>query len=212
LNRNSRKLDRQELRHARYEGWFISLAETECAQLIWKTFGVVTNARAKRMKDSQFLSELLLVLIEKRQAGFDQDHLDDSYAKYDDPDEEDVELDTDDVAARLETAKAYLMEMNNENQCVRAAGAQVGAFYTLWSLIILHGDKLPPAKDLAPKYAAFVARAAALRKEGATAVGNPLSELDILAEKYGRALQGAHTDLGPRTMRLDALLAAMQAQ
>jgi hypothetical protein len=72
LNRNMRKLEAQELRHARWDGWFISTIEAECEDPSWKQYGIVTNARSKRMKDAQFLSELLLVVMENRQHGFDQ--------------------------------------------------------------------------------------------------------------------------------------------
>ncbi len=64
LNRNMRKLEPQELRHARWDGWFISLVEAECERPEWLTLGVVTKARSKRMKDAQFISELLLVVLE----------------------------------------------------------------------------------------------------------------------------------------------------
>jgi len=57
INRNSRKLTEQEMRHARYDGWLITLAEAEAEKQEWKDFGIVTTARAKRMSDVQFISE-----------------------------------------------------------------------------------------------------------------------------------------------------------
>lgn len=63
LNRISRKLERQELRHAKYDGWFITTAETESEKDEWERFGIVTKARMKRMKDIQFISELLMVIL-----------------------------------------------------------------------------------------------------------------------------------------------------
>ncbi len=60
LNRNSRRLTRQELRHAKFDGWFITTVESESTKPEWKELGVVTTARAKRMADSQAISELLL--------------------------------------------------------------------------------------------------------------------------------------------------------
>jgi hypothetical protein len=92
LNRNMRKLEPQELRHARWDGWFIRLVEGECEDPTWNKLGIVTKARAKRMKDAQFISELLLVLIEETQHGFDQEMLDAAYAKYDDLEEANIEL------------------------------------------------------------------------------------------------------------------------
>src|ERR1700678_2713686 len=73
LNRNSRRLTDQELRHAKFEGWFITTAEAEEEKDSWKKLGIVTTARAKRMADTQFISELLMVVITQGAAGFDQD-------------------------------------------------------------------------------------------------------------------------------------------
>lgn len=61
INRNSRKLERQEIRHAKYDGWLITEAEAEAEKSEWKDFGVVTTARAKRMSDVQFISELFVI-------------------------------------------------------------------------------------------------------------------------------------------------------
>src|SRR6266550_6911143 len=84
LNRNARKLTRQELRHAKFEGWLATQVDKESERDAWKTLGVVTTARVKRMADTQFISELMLVILENAVLGFDQDDLDDLYAKYDD--------------------------------------------------------------------------------------------------------------------------------
>ena len=84
INRNSRRLTPQEMRHAKYEGWFISFAEHEAEKKEWKLIGVVTPARMKRMAEVQFISELLSVILKNRISGFDQDDLDDLYAEYDD--------------------------------------------------------------------------------------------------------------------------------
>lgn len=76
LNRNSRKLVEQELRHAKYDGWFASFVEREADEPDWKDLKVVTAARVRRMKDTQFLSELLMVVISNGVIGFDQDVID----------------------------------------------------------------------------------------------------------------------------------------
>lgn len=215
LNRNSRRLEPQELRHARYDGWFMGTVETECQDSAWKDFAIITTARSKRMKDAQFISELLLVLIDKKQHGFDQSHLDDSYALYDDPDDEGVELDTEGFTKQLAETKEFLSKMNKENSCVRAAGAAVGNFYTLWSLVALHTDVLPAPADLAKSYAAFMALVARIRAAGdqldlsTIMQGEPAGWAE-LARSYAQAVQGAHTDLGPRAERLRALLQALR--
>ncbi|MGO9200035.1 MAG: DUF262 domain-containing protein [Limisphaerales bacterium] len=215
LNRNSRKLEAQELRHARFDGWLATTVENECQEVIWRTLGVVTNARAKRMKDAQFLSEMFLVLIERQQFGFDQQQLDEMYAKYDDPDEEGAELDTEDFTTRLTEAKGFLEELNRPNACVRAAAATVGAFYTLWSLIVLHRDRLPEAATLAVAYTDFTQMAAQMRNgptPAAAQIQLGREAWPALAFEYAKALQGAHTDLTPRTTRLEKLLEAMRVR
>jgi hypothetical protein len=84
INRNARKLMPQEMRHAKYDGWFIATAEAEAEKQEWKDLGVSTAARIKRMADVQFVSELFLLLIHQQIEGFDQDSLDDIYAEYED--------------------------------------------------------------------------------------------------------------------------------
>ena len=84
INRDSRKLTAQEMHHAKYDGWYISFSEAEAEKQEWKDFGVVTTARAKRMADVQFLSELFAVAIRQKLLGFDQDALDEQYAEYED--------------------------------------------------------------------------------------------------------------------------------
>ena len=75
INRNARKLMPQEMRHAKYDGWFITTAEAEAEKQEWKDFGVSTAARIKRMADVQFVSELFMLLIHHKIEGFDQDSL-----------------------------------------------------------------------------------------------------------------------------------------
>ncbi len=71
INRNSRKLERQEIRHAKYDGWLINETEAEAEKSEWKDFGIVTTARAKRMSDVQFISELFAVNLKGQLNGFD---------------------------------------------------------------------------------------------------------------------------------------------
>jgi hypothetical protein len=213
LNRNSRKLESQELRHARFDGWFATIVETESQEPFWRAIGVVTNARFRRMKDTQFLSELFLVLIERQQFGFDQQHLDAMYAKYDDPDEEGTALDTEAFDDNLALAKAFLSDLNAVNGCVHEAASTVGAFYTLWALIVLHRNVLPDAARLAVNYADFTQMAFQLREQMNAAGIQPAPGREAwpeLAFAYSKALQGAHTDLGPRTTRLESLLGAVR--
>lgn len=83
LNRNSRKLTEQELRHAKYDGWFISFCEKMADNSFWEQVKIATKARTKRMRDVQFISELLMVSIDQKIHGFDQALIDKFYSAYD---------------------------------------------------------------------------------------------------------------------------------
>jgi hypothetical protein len=107
INRNSRKLTPQELRHAKYDGWFITTVEAEAEKQEWKDFGVVTAARIRRMADVQFLSELFTVVLRKELVGFDQNALDDLYADYEDT-TEDATFVEDDFLAEVERIKTVV--------------------------------------------------------------------------------------------------------
>jgi len=60
-----------------------------------------------------------LVLIERKQLGFDQQGLDDAYATYDDPEESDLPISPDEIKDQLAEAKQYLLDMQMANGCIK---------------------------------------------------------------------------------------------
>jgi len=204
-----RKLEQQELRHARWDGWFISLVETECESPLWKKFGVGTTARNKRMKDAQFISELLLVVLDGKQHGFDQGHLEDAYAKYDDIAELEESIDCEEVVAQMERTKDYINQMQDANGCVKRYAGTLAAFYTLWAAVVLHRDQLPKPAECATKFADMIAKVDELKEAGEkrTLLAEPDADSYKIADEFLVASGGASTDLTPRQRRLEALLA-----
>lgn len=207
LNRNMRKLEPQELRHARWDGWFITLVEKDADDPIWRKLGIVTNARVKRMKEVQFISELILVVIEGKQSGFDQQALDEAYAKYDDLDDTDSAINPDDVLERMNEVKNFLIAIEDTNGCVKDHATTFGTFYTLWSLVALSRKELPNAKVFAAKFVDFVKKVDKLntlenRRELLSG-----RDADVYADPsaFLEASKGASTDLAPRQKRLEAL-------
>lgn len=211
LNRNSRKLTPQELRHARFEGWLMTAVENEREQPEWVTFGITTSAREKRMVDSQFISELMLIALEGRIRGFDQDALDTLYAEYDDvsPDTGEPEL------ARFRTAdeylhdvrriKTYLQGMEAANHCVTTHATSFASFHSLWAVVALNASELGDAAKSAELYAQFMSQVSALREDAASGTESPAH-----VKQYADHLRGASTDEGPRRMRYEALLQALR--
>ena len=70
LNRNAKVLTDQELRHARFDGWLINNVENEANEenlendnKFWKNVGIATKGKAARMKDAEFISILMLIIL-----------------------------------------------------------------------------------------------------------------------------------------------------
>ena len=207
INRNARKLTDQELRHAKFDGWFIQYVEAQSIDEDWESLGVVTKARAKRMADVQFLSELLLVVIERRLKGFDQRQLDEAYGRYDDPDDGILEFTTDEIATKFAAAKLKLRQIVEADAGVKASLKTLANVYTLWSLIVLDGvaDLLPA--ELARRYLGFMDLVAEFQRNPLRAAAEGL---ELEAQKYAVNLSGASTDEKPRRDRFDALAAGLK--
>lgn len=211
LNRNARKLERQELRHARYDGWLISLAEQESEQRIWRDLKVVTTARARRMSDVQFLSELLGVLLKKRLSGFDQDALDDLCAEYEVPEETQSGWEAAEVLERLDELKSYVLKMEERSACVTTHAKTYVHFYSMWVLLALEFENLPPAEELADTYWAFMNEVDTLKKQTdleeflRTQKGDRFS----VPHQYLVGASGASTDEPQRQRRHHALGVAL---
>jgi hypothetical protein len=215
LNRNSRKLTRQELRHARFDGWLMSRVEEEAKKDEWKDFGIVTVAREKRMADSQAISELVFVLLEGRIHGFDQDGLDELYAKYDDLSPETDEPESlgqfqsaEEFSTALQAVKDFLIAMDRHNQAVSLHAKTIGNFYTLWSIVALKRADLASADATADLYAAFMEKVDRVRAADdlesllTASAGEDLTS----AVTYWNNLRGASTDLTQREARVNTLL------
>ncbi len=213
LNRNSRKLTDQELRHAKFDGWLISTIEGEVEKDDWRDLGVATAARVKRMVDSQFVSELMFVVLENSIMGFDQGAIDELYAKYEDPADSCPDLDQDEAIKRFSEVKSYFMQMNTEKRVIETHCKGFGHFYTLWALVALTKD-LPTPKRLATSYAAFMLKVQKLAEQidlDAFLRSKKTGEF-TLALTYLKNTRGASTDLKPRKERLDALRKALLAK
>jgi hypothetical protein len=210
LNRNARKLERQEMRHAKYDGWFISTAEAEAEKDEWETLGVATKARVKRMKDVQFISELLIILLKDRIDGFDQDYLDETYAEFDDPQETSTSFSEEEFHRKLSFVKNYILEMEKVDNVVTTFANGFGNFLSLWAVVALNENQLPSAKKAAKQYQQFMTKVDKLLKEK-----DPDEFFKKHPTGYGKAYRyyrnsvQASTDQPQRQGRHEALKAAL---
>src|SRR5262249_29123869 len=135
MNKNSRKLTPQELRNARFDGWFAKQVESEVENTIWRTFGIVTPGKARRMADAQFIAELLMVIIQEKMVGFDHDTIDEVYAEYDDIENPDAPFDVDKFQNLQSVTRKTLVLMNDVNNCIMRHASTVSNMYILWSFL-----------------------------------------------------------------------------
>ncbi len=81
LNYVNERLTAQELRHSQYFGEFNSTAETLAKDSFWDEIDLFSRRDSARMRDVEFVSELLVVVIDGVQDG--QKQLDQFYADFD---------------------------------------------------------------------------------------------------------------------------------
>lgn len=195
INRNSRKLMPQELRHAKFDGWLVSTVEAEAEKPIWKAFGISTTARAKRMANVQFISELIAIQLSASINGFDQDHLDSIYADYDDLIDK-PDFDEDEFVEKFEFTKKRLDDLARLDPRIAQYLKVQTHFYSLWALLVLEMPEIDDAQ-LAKRYADFMEE-----------VGrHPEHSLDLEADYaeaaslYAQNAKGASTEYPQRLER-----------
>ena len=212
MNRNSRKLTAQELRHAKYDGWFINFVEREAEKAEWKTLGVVTAARIKRMADVQFLSELCAVILKGKLLGFDQDNLDQIYAEYEDISEDAAFVD-DDFYTEIERIKDTIAKLVSlETEITNSLKVQ-SHFYTLWAYLHLEKDRYQGSRDFALRYKRYMEAVSAIVAAPDNEEVRFANEDQDFSHKsvldYANNFRGASTDLVPRSKRHEGLVDAM---
>lgn len=210
-NRTSRNLERQELRHAKYDGWFVKFAEDEAKKSEWKSIGIVTTANARRMKDVQFISELMIVLLKKDISGFDQNELDEYYANYETPLEFDAEFQEDEFVQRFESVKQWILELEKSSGAVSELGKTYTHFYTLWSCVALKESDLPAPSTCAETYRTFMTNVSRLSKADdleALLSGDEAESLNQPFMYYQNA-RGANTEPPQRKQRHETLASVL---
>jgi hypothetical protein len=212
MNANSRKLTQQELRNARYDGWFSKEVDSEVDEPVWKDAGIVTAGRARRMADVQFLAELFMVVIDKRIVGFDHAAIDNAYATFEDPEDPDLGFDKDAFKQELADARSIVAAVLGKKPSLKEYLSSVSNMYVFWALLVLDNKKLPDPTVIADLYDDFMgqvqvvaeARRRPLTEENGGAAQVP-SSVPPHAVDYDNANQSATTENPQRQTRLAAL-------
>ena len=230
VNKNQKKLGDQELRHARFDGWLINRAESEAERTFWSEIGISSQAKSARMKDVEFLSVLMLVLLEHDFVGFPQSSIDDLYAKYDfdikelpesdfeivpgegedDPEWDFTKAKLDEFEKTFGVCVEKLIEMEKHNKCISTYRRRIATdLYSLWAALALDQDVQSLASDeLAKKYSDFMGKVYAAIE--ATRKTEPLDGFDDEVKDYYFNSVGAATESEQRSKRHSALITALK--
>ena len=215
LNKNSRKLTPQELRHARFDGWLITFLEQEVSQPVWGQFKIHTVGKERRMLDVQNLAELAMITVRGRVSGFDQDDIDAFFADLDEADGEESDFDVEDFKSRFFAARDWLGSLEAATTAVSTSAQPFLHFYTLWAYIAELGEELPDIAAFAERYSSFMQRVAETDALALEASDPEREETAAASEasgpviRYKLASTGATTEEPQRVQRLDALREAL---
>lgn len=178
LNRNTAKLNNQELRKAQFEGAFITKMSLLAEHPFWASIGVASRARVSRMLDVEYVSEIYLLTMHGILDG-SPSILDRHYADYDE------EIPGDDDA---EASYAQILEWISALDLSGTRWTNLGDFYSLWAAVheLLRQENLPDAHEAEDRLRAFGQR-----------VAEPESETE---RAYSDAVrQGTNKDSSRRT-------------
>jgi len=133
INRNVAKLTPQELRHARFDGEFITVAEElseRLGSMLPLNFPLITTKSKKQMKDVELVAQLLL-LIEEGPKSYSQDDLDQAFS-----DRDTFWEMKDEVVRRFEEIIKILKQLVDEaGQLTRTRFRNQTDFYSLFGAI-----------------------------------------------------------------------------
>jgi hypothetical protein len=205
INRNTAKLTRQELRHARFSGLFITAAE-QLADWMTKqlpdNFPRFESQSRKQMKDVELVAGLLL-LIEEGIGGYSQDDLDKAFS------DRDVEWeDAADTEQRFREVTDFvnqLVQLPEQDPLLRSRLRNQADFYSLFGAINELIDIVDPAisesKDiLASRLRSFV-----------EIVDDEVRRIrDEAATRYLNAARSNSNDLGQRKQRVETITTVLR--
>lgn len=193
INRNVAKLTPQELRHARYSGEFITVAEELAEYMsmrLTSDFPNIASASRRQMKDVELVTHLLL-LTERGVESNSQADLDTAYSTRDEVWDERQR-----VEEEFREVISKLAELSNTD-LLSGVGRRLknqADFYSLFGAILdlSRSKALPPTGVIAQRLEDFLQ----------TVSDEEARETDEDAKRYFGAARSASNDVGPRTSRI----------
>lgn len=202
INRNVAKLTAQELRHAKLDGEFITVAENLAEwmiDLLPKSFPRFGASSQKQMKDVEFVA-LLLLLLEDGPKSYSQNDLDDAFANRDQFWENKRQIENE-FREIIRTINEIVTACEDQRAVTGSRLRNQADFYSLFGAISAQrrsGVRIRP-EDAASRIAAF------LRRVEDPAVRNADPEL----AQYYEAARSASNDKGPRERRIEYMASVL---
>jgi len=201
INQYLTKLNDQELRNATYSGPFVSLVETLANNAFWTDQGFFRTAHVRRMKDLQYVSELVIGVVAGPQGGSTK-IIDEYYSNFEDyedeiPNEDDIK---EQYEAALETIESVFPELKKGGRFKNLAD-----FYSLFVAIaaLQRGEITFPesGKGLGSLRDALVKFSTEVDER----LSDPKAKVSDPAIKYAKAIEKGVNDKSRRSARHKAL-------
>lgn len=208
INRNVIKLTPQELRHARFSGDFITLAE-ELSIWMFKHFGKnsknfpnLNSTSRKQMKDVEIVAQLLLFL-EEGAKSYSADYLDRAFTNRDSEWEEKDEIEDE----FRETIKSIgeILDLSKDINLAKTRLKNQADFYSLFGAIaeLNREDLLEINKEVGSQICHFLKIVE--DKELQNKSKHELNDFQQKASDYYKAAKSSFTDAGPRKTRIEII-------
>lgn len=187
LNKNTAKLNRQELRKAQFSGAFITKMTELATNPFWTRIGVASRTRISRMLDVEYVSEIYLLTMHGVMEG-GSNPLDDYYADYDSAIPEEDRTD-----ARFYACLEWFSDLE-----LAGRWNNLGDFYSLWAAVLelIEDGRIPTQRQAEEALTAF-----------GEAVATPASDTE---RAYSDAVRQGTNKEASRSLRR-AILASLLA-
>lgn len=159
INRNVVQLTYQELRHAKFSGIFITMAE-ELTEWLFETLGQnfprITGKSRRQMKDVELIAQLLLMIEEKGAKGYSSDELDEAFSNRDTEWEKKNAI-TQTFKNTVEIIRDIL-EQDRDNILIRSRFQNQADFYSFFGVIfeLVDCGNLPDTSIILEKLKVFL--------------------------------------------------------
>jgi hypothetical protein len=206
INQYLTKLNDQELRNATYSGPFVRLVETLANEKFWTDQGFFRTSHIRRMRDLQYVSELIIGVASGPQGGSTK-VIDEYYSNYEDYDDEIPNQDDikDRYQATLQTIKEIFPELKKAGRFKNLAD-----FYSLFVALaaLMHDDAEFP--DSGKALTSLRQSLLEFSEEVDKRLSNAKAHVSDPAIKYARAIEKGVNDKSRRSARHKALITVLE--